>query len=190
MLMAPFFGLPLPLTALQILWINLVTDGLPGLALSIEPTEKDTMQRPPIDPRKGIFSAGLGIYITWVGLLMGGISLALGIWGWKTGNPYWSTMVFTTITLSQMGHALAVRSENRSLFKVGLFSNKAMLAAVGSTLVLQLLITYLPPLQEIFNTKSLPPLELVLSLGLSLVVFLAVEAQKMIKRKKDKSNLQ
>ncbi len=190
MLMAPFFGLPLPLTALQILWINLVTDGLPGLALSIEPTEKDAMQRPPIDPRKGIFSEGLGIYITWVGLLMGGVSLGLGVWGWMTGNPYWSTMVFTTITLSQMGHALAVRSENRSLFEVGLFSNKAMLVAVGSTLVLQLLITYLPPLQEIFNTKSLPPLELVLSLGLSLVVFLAVEAQKMIKRKKDKSNLQ
>ena len=181
MLMAPFFGLPLPLTALQILWINLVTDGLPGLALSIEPTEKDAMQRPPIDPRKGIFSAGLGFYITWVGLLMGGVSLALGIWGWMTGNPYWSTMVFTTITLSQMGHALAVRSENRSLFEIGLFSNKAMLAAVGSTLVLQLLITYLPSLQEIFNTKSLPPLELALSLGLSLVVFLAVETDKWLK---------
>ena len=184
MLMAPFFGLPLPLTALQILWINLVTDGLPGLALSIEPTEKDAMQRPPIDPRKGIFSAGLGIYITWVGLLMGGVSLGVGIWGWMTGNPYWGTMVFTTITLSQMGHALAVRSENRSLFEQGLFSNKAMLAAVGSTLILQLLITYLPPLQEIFNTKPLPPLELALSLGLSLVVFLAVEAEKWIKRRK------
>jgi len=184
MLFAPFFGLPLPLTALQILWINLVTDGLPGLALSIEPTEKDAMQRPPVDPRKGIFSEGLGIYITWVGLLMGGVSLGLGVWGWMTGNPYWSTMVFTTITLSQMGHALAVRSENHSLFELGLLSNKAMLAAVVSTLVLQLLITYVGPLQEIFNTKPLPPLELALSLGLSLVVFLAVEAEKWIKRRK------
>ncbi len=188
MLMAPFFGLPLPLTALQILWINLVTDGLPGLALSIEPTEKDAMQRPPVDPRKGIFSAGLGIYITWVGLLMGGVSLGLGVWGWKTGNPFWGTMVFTTITLSQMGHALAVRSENRSLFEQGLFSNKAMLVAVGSTLVLQLLITYIGPLQEIFNTKPLPPLELALSLGLSLVVFLAVEAEKWLKRRKFQIN--
>ena len=187
MLVAPFFGLPLPLTALQILWINLVTDGLPGLALSIEPTEKDAMQRPPVDPRKGIFSAGLGIYITWVGLLMGGVSLGLGVWGWTTGNPYWSTMVFTTITLSQMGHALAVRSENRSLFEQGLFSNKAMLVAVGSTLILQLLITYLPSLQEIFNTKALPPLELALSLSLSLVVFLVVEAEKWIKRKRNHS---
>ena len=183
MLFAPFFGLPLPLTALQILWINLVTDGLPGLALSIEPTEKDAMQRPPIEPGKGIFSGGLGIYITWVGLLMGAVSLGLGIWGYMTGNPYWGTMVFTTITLSQMGHALAVRSEKRSLFEQGLFSNKAMLAAVGSTLVLQLLITYLPPMQEIFATKALPLRELILSLGLSLVVFIAVEIEKWFKRK-------
>jgi Ca2+-transporting ATPase len=184
MLFAPFFGLPLPLTALQILWINLVTDGLPGLALSIEPTEKDAMQRPPIEPTKGIFSGGLGIYITWVGLLMGGVSLAVGIWGYSTGNPYWGTMVFTTITLSQMGHALAVRSENRSLFEQGLLSNKPMLAAVGSTLILQLLITYLPAAQEIFSTKALPPRELILSLGLSLVVFIAVEIEKLIKRNK------
>jgi Ca2+-transporting ATPase len=186
MLLAPFFGLPLPLTALQILWINLVTDGLPGLALSIEPTEKDAMQRPPIDPRKGIFSGGLGIYITWVGLLMGLVSLGVGIWGYLTDNPYWNTMVFTTITLSQMGHALAVRSENRSLFEQGLLSNKAMLVAVGSTLVLQLLITYLPPLQDIFNTKALPLPELILSLGLSVVVFIAVEVEKLIKRNRKK----
>jgi len=184
MLFAPFFGLPLPLTALQILWINLVTDGLPGLALSIEPTEKDTMQRPPVDPKKGIFSDGLGIYITWVGLLMGAVSLGLGVWGWMTGNPYWNTMIFTTITLSQMGHALATRSENRSLFELGLFSNKAMLGAVGSTLILQLLLTYLPPLQKIFNTRALPPLELSLSLSLSLVVFIAVEVEKWIKKRK------
>jgi Ca2+-transporting ATPase len=99
-------------------------------------------------------------------------------------------MVFTTITLSQMGHALAVRSENRSLFEQGLFSNKAMLVAVGSTLILQILITYLPQLQEIFNTKSLPPLELALSLGLSLVVFMAVETEKWIKRIKANSKHQ
>ena len=182
MLLAPFFGLPLPLTALQILWINLVTDGLPGLALSIEPTEKDTMDRPPINPRQGIFAEGLGVYITWVGLLMGLVSLGIGIWGWQTGNPYWSTMVFTTITLSQMGHALAVRSDTRSLFQQGLLSNKAMLFAVLSTFVLQLLLTYWAPLQEIFNTKPLPPFELALSLILSLVVFAAVEIEKMIRR--------
>jgi Ca2+-transporting ATPase len=185
MLLAPFFGLPLPLTALQILWINLVTDGLPGLALSVEPTEKDTMKRPPIDSKKSIFSGGLSIHIGWVGLLMGLVSLGIGYWGWQTNNPYWSTMVFTTLTLSQMGHALAVRSDNRSLFQQGLFSNKVMLAAVSSTFVLQMMITYWPSMNTIFKTQPLPMFELALSLGLSLVVFLAVELEKWFKRSRN-----
>jgi Ca2+-transporting ATPase len=182
MLLAPFFGLPLPLTALQILWINLVTDGLPGLALSVEPTEKDTMRRPPIDSNKSIFSGGLGAHIGWVGTLMGLVSLGIGFWGWQTGNPYWSTMVFTTLTLSQMGHALAVRSDHWSLFQQGLLTNKLMLAAVTLTFGLQMWITYSPSMNVIFQTQPLPAFELVLSLGLSLVVFLAVEVEKWIKR--------
>jgi Ca2+-transporting ATPase len=183
MLLAPFFGLPLPLTALQILWINLVTDGFPGLALSVEPTEKGTMKRPPIAPDIGIFAGGLGRHIIWVGLLMGLVALGIGIWGWQTGNPYWSTMVFTTLTLSQMGHALAVRSDERSLFEQGISTNKAMLAAVSTTFALQLLITYWAPMQDIFKTLPLPPLELGISLGLSLVVFVAVEVEKFFKRR-------
>jgi Ca2+-transporting ATPase len=183
MLLAPFFGLPLPLTALQILWINLVTDGLPGLALSVEPTEKDAMKRAPIDIKKSIFSGGLSIHIVWVGLLMGLVSLGIGFWGWQTGNPYWSTMVFTTLTLSQMGHALAVRSDNQSFFKQGVFSNKLMVAAVTLTFGLQMMITYWTPMNEIFKTQPLPLPELGLSLGLSLVVFLAVEVEKWFKRR-------
>ncbi|MEJ2510428.1 MAG: cation-translocating P-type ATPase [Anaerolineales bacterium] len=186
MLLAPFFGMPLPLTALQILWINLVTDGLPGLALSVEPTEKDTMKRPPIDIKKSIFSGGLNTHIVWVGLLMGLVSLGIGFWGWQTGNPYWSTMVFTTLTLSQMGHALAVRSDKRSLFTQGIFSNKLMVIAVSLTFVLQMAITYWAPMNEIFKTQPLPLPELGLSLGLSLVVFLAVELEKWFKRRGDK----
>lgn len=182
MLLAPFFGLPLPLTALQILWINLVTDGLPGLALSVEPTEKDTMKRPPIDAKQNLFSGGLSFHIAWVGLLMGLVSLGIGYWGWKTNNPYWGTMVFTTLTLSQMGHALAIRSDKRSLFDQGLFTNKAMLMAVSVTFVLQMMITYWPMMNDIFKTKPLPVYELSVSLGLSLVVFMAVEIEKMIKR--------
>ncbi|MEJ2758582.1 MAG: HAD-IC family P-type ATPase, partial [Anaerolineales bacterium] len=182
MLLAPFFGMPLPLTALQILWINLVTDGLPGLALSVEPTEADTMKRPPIDIKKSIFSQGLSTHIAWVGPLMGLVSLGVGFWGWQTGNPYWMTMVFTTLTLSQMGHALAVRSDIRSLFSQGLFSNKVMLLAVSLTFGLQMLITYWTPMNEIFKTQPLPLRELTISLGLSLVVFIAVEIEKTFKR--------
>ena len=181
-LLAPFFGMPIPLTALQILWINLVTDGLPGLGLSVEPTEKDTMKRPPIDTNKSIFSGGLTTHIVWVGLLMGLVSLGVGFWGYQTGNPYWSTMVFTTLTLSQMGHALAVRSDLRSLFSQGLLSNKLILTAVTLTFGLQMMITYWEPMNEIFNTQPLPMKELIISLGLSLVVFIGVEIEKWVKR--------
>ena len=172
------------MTALQILWINLVTDGLPGLALSVEPSEKDTMNRPPINNKQSIFSGGLSIHIMWVGALIGLVSLATGYGAWIRGNSYWSTMVFTTLTLSQMGHALAVRSDIRSLFKQGLFSNRLMVASVVLTFGLQMMITYWTPLNDIFNTQQLPARELGISLGASVLVFLAVEIEKGFKRRK------
>ncbi|MFN2166882.1 MAG: cation-translocating P-type ATPase, partial [Anaerolineae bacterium] len=109
MLLAPLAGMPLPLLPLQILWINLVTDGLPGLALGVEPPEPDTMNRPPHHPQENIFGRGLGRHVIWVGLLMGLVSLGMGYWTWRAGWANWQTMIFTTLTLSQMGHALAVR---------------------------------------------------------------------------------
>jgi Ca2+-transporting ATPase len=187
MLFAPFIGMPLPLTALQILWINLVTDGLPGLALSVEQTEKNTMKRPPISINKRIFSSDFNAHIIGVGILMGMVSLGIGYWGWKTENPYWSTMLFTTLTLSQMGHVLAVRSDVRSLFEQGLFSNKLMVSAVLLTLGLQMLITYWSPMNDIFSTQQLPIKELAISLVASLIVFWAVEAEKWFKRKQRSS---
>jgi len=187
MLFAPFLGMPLPLSALQILWINLVTDGLPGLALSLERAEENTMRRPPHSPKESILARGMGRHILWVGLLMGLVSLGVGLWGWMSGNPYWQTMVFTTLTLSQMGHALAIRSEHTSLFKQGLFSNRALVGAVFLTFVLQMLVIYWRPLQAIFDTLPLPPLELAISFVLSLTVFLAVEVEKWFKRRQMKT---
>jgi Ca2+-transporting ATPase len=178
MLLAPFLGMPLPLLPLQILWINLVTDGLPGLALTIEPPEENTMRRPPYDPQESLFGRGMGRQILWIGLLMGLVSLGMGFWAWQTGRKDWQTMLFTTITLSQMGNALAIRSERESLFQIGLLSNKAMLGAVLLTFILQMAVVYVPFLQELFNTVSLPLTDLVISLGLSAVVFVAVELEK------------
>jgi Ca2+-transporting ATPase len=180
MLLAPFLGMPLPLLPLQILWINLVTDGLPGLALTLEPAERGTMRRPPYQPQESIFGRGLGRDILWVGLLMALVSLALGIWGWSVGNPAWQTMVFTTLTLSQLGNALALRSEGDSLFRIGLWSNRAMLATVLLTFGLQLAVVYLPFLQAIFKTQALSPRDLVISLVLSTVVFWGIEIRKVI----------
>jgi len=184
MLFGPLLGMPLPLTALQILWINLVTDGLPGLALAVEPAEHGTMRRPPYPPSQSIFARGMSRYILWVGLLMGLVSLALGYWAWISGRPAWQTMVFTTLTLSQMGNVLAVRSGRESLFKIGLLTNKPLLGAVALTFVLQLAVIYWKPLQEIFSTQALTAFELALCLGLSTITFWAVEIEKYVRRRR------
>jgi Ca2+-transporting ATPase len=184
MLLAPFFGMPLPLTPLQILWVNLVTDGLPGLALTIEPAERNTMQRPPYHPKENIFGRGMGRDILWIGLLMGLISLGSGLIFWNANNPAWQTIIFTTITLSQMGNALATRSNRDLLVEIGPLSNKPLISAVLFTLVLQIAIIYVPFLQGVFKTTALSPVELAISLGLSLVVFLCVEFSKWILRKR------
>jgi Ca2+-transporting ATPase len=181
MLLAPLAGMPLPLLPLQILWINLVTDGLPGLALGVEPPERDTMRRPPHHPQENIFGRGLGRHVAWVGLLMGLVSLGMGYWMWRTGWDNWQTMLFTTLTLSQMGHALAVRSRD-SLFKVGLLSNRALLGAVLLTFALQMAVVYVPFLQNLFKTDALSLGELLLSLVLSTVVFWGVELEKWLMR--------
>jgi Ca2+-transporting ATPase len=136
MLIAPLIGMPFALLPLQILWVNLVTDGLPGLALSVEPAEKNVMRRPPYPPDENVFGRGMARQILWVGILMGFVSLGLGYYYWSQGNPNWQTIVFTTLTLSQMGNALALRSSRESLFKIGVLSNKSLLNAVLLTLVL------------------------------------------------------
>jgi Ca2+-transporting ATPase len=127
MLIAPFLGMPLPMTAAQILWINLVTDGLPGLALAVEESEKGIMQRPPWNPKESIFSRGMGWRIIWIGILMGLISLGIGYIYWLDDpDGVWQTMIFTTLVLAQMGNAMAIRSNTESVFKIGLFSNRLM----------------------------------------------------------------
>jgi Ca2+-transporting ATPase len=184
MLVAPFLGMPLPLLPLQILWVNLVTDGLPGLALTVEPAERDIMQRSPYHPKENIFGRGMGRHILWVGLLMGLVSLAMGLWFWNAGNPAWQTMVFTTLTLSQMGHAMAIRSGRESLFTSGLLSNKPLLGAVLLTFALQMAVVYLPFLQETFGTIALSLSELSISLTMSTIVFFGVELEKKWLRQK------
>lgn len=180
--LAPFLGLPIPLLPIHILWINLVTDGLPGLALAAEPEEKGIMKRPPRHPQESIFAHGLGAHIIWVGLLMGGVSLLMQAWALKTGHAHWQTMVFTVLCLSQMGHVLAIRSERESLFSQGLFSNKPLLWAFALTFILQMATIYAPFLNPVFKTEPLTRAELMLTLALSSIVFFAVELEKWWKR--------
>jgi Ca2+-transporting ATPase len=181
--LAPFLGLPIPLLPIHILWINLVTDGLPGLALAAEPVEKDVMDRPPRHPRESIFAHGLGGHVLWVGLLMGFVCILTQAWAVTAGRSSWQTMVFTVLCLSQMGNVLAVRSEKETLFSLGLRSNKPLLGAVLLTFALQMATIYVPFMNRIFKTTPLSPFELAVVLLLSGVVFVAVETEKVLRKR-------
>jgi Ca2+-transporting ATPase len=185
-LLAPIFGLPIPLLPIHILWINLVTDGLPGLALAAEPHEKGIMERPPRAPKESIFSGGLGYFIVWVGLAMGAAALITQAAAIRLGDTPWQTMVFTVLCFAQMGNALAVRSEKESLFKQGLLSNTPLLGAVLLTVVLQLMLIYVPFLQPIFKTEALSAAELATAIVVSSSVFWLVEIEKWVKRRRDR----
>ncbi|MDO8356642.1 MAG: calcium-translocating P-type ATPase, PMCA-type [Nitrospirota bacterium] len=176
--LAPFLGMPIPLLPIHILWINLVTDGLPGLALAVEPEERGLMERPPRPPRESIFADGMWQDILWIGLLMGGVTLVTQAWAYRTGHAHWQTMVFTVLTLSQMGNVLALRSERASFFQLGPWSNLPLLGAVVLTFVLQMGTIYIPALNPIFKTEPLDLDELLLCLALSSIVFIAVEIEK------------
>ena len=183
MLIGPLLGMPLPLLPLQILWMNLVTDGFPALALGVEAAERNVMQRPPYPPAESIFSRGVGRTIVWVGVLMGAVSLLMGYLDWRVGDPSWQTMVFTTLTLSQLGLALAMRSERDSVFQIGFFSNRAMIGAVALTFFFQLALIYVPFLRELFELERLSMTDLGISLVASTVVFWAVEVEKWWRRR-------
>jgi Ca2+-transporting ATPase len=183
--LAPLVGLPIPLLPIHILWINLVTDSLPALALSVEPAEGDVMGRPPRHPKESIFADGLGLHAIWVGLLMAGVILFVQTWSISTGHAHWQTMVFTVLCITQLGHVLAIRSEKESLFTIGLFSNNYLLGAVALTFILQMATIYVPALNPVFKTEPLTLNELTLTIALSSIVFFAVEIEKWWKRKKD-----
>ncbi|MDD2675569.1 MAG: cation-translocating P-type ATPase [Flavobacterium sp.] len=181
--LAPFFGLPIPLLAIHILWINLVTDGLPGLALASEPSEINIMKRPPRNPIESIFSNGMAIHILWVGFLMGVVTIGMQAYAIHVANSHWQTMAFTVLCFSQLGHVMVIRSGQDSIFKIGFFSNKPMIGALLITVSLQLMIVYTPFFNDIFKTQPLTLYELLITLAVSSVVFWAVEIEKWIKNR-------
>ena len=188
---APLIGLgSVPLTPLQILWMNLVTDGLPALALAVEPPEPDVMRRPPFSPRESIFARGLGSYMVRIGIIFAIITIALMWWafqhthapGYPRDPETWKTMVFTTLCLAQMGHALAVRSNSRLTIELNPFTNLFLLGAVTITTALQLLLIYVPPLRNFFNLHYLSLEELWICIGFSALMFVWVELEKLFIR--------
>ncbi|MEE3716102.1 cation-translocating P-type ATPase [Tumidithrix elongata RA019] len=184
---SPFLGLPdVPLTPLQILWMNLVTDGLPALALAVEPAEPDIMQRPPFNPKESIFARGLGWYIIRIGIVFGLLTILLMETAYNSTDPswhqHWKSIVFTTLCIAQMGHALACRSNSKLLIELNPFSNPYLLTSVVFTTVLQLALLYVPMLQRFFGTEPLSLVELAVCFGFSLLILVWVEMEKLVIR--------
>ncbi len=189
-----------PLTPLQILWMNLVTDGLPALALAVEPPEPDVMKRPPFSPKESIFARGLGWYMIRIGIIFAIITIILMNWayyhthgGAGSANGLdperWKTMVFTTLCIAQMGHAIAIRSNNQLTIQINPFSNPYLLAAVVLTTILQLMLVYVPPLRAFFGTHFISLPELGICLGFSALMFVWVELEKLFFKAIGKKNV-
>ena len=179
LLLGPLIGLPVALLPIHILWINLVSDGLPAISLSFEKAEANIMHRPPRPPGQSIFGNGRGMHMIWVGMLMAGVTLTAQSWAIRNGL-HWQTIVFNVLCLSQMGHVLAIRSERLSFFSRRMFSNPALLFSVGIAFVLQAMATYVPALHRVFQTQALSMKEFVFVGLASSVVFLAVEMEKLV----------
>lgn len=181
-LLAPFLGMPLPLLPLQILWINLLADGILALSLSVEPAERQIMRRAPFNPRESIFGRGVGNGIIWIGSFLGITLLCVGYHYWRLGLASWQTMVFCTLAFSRISIAQAVRSDQDSLFKIGVLSNRPALVAVIVTFIGQLAVVYIPFFQQMFKTIPLSYFDLAVSLGLSILIFCCVELKKILSR--------
>jgi Ca2+-transporting ATPase len=177
MFLAPLLGLPVPLLPAQILWINLVTDGLPAVALGLEPADGDAMRRRPRPAGESILAGGLWQHAVGVGLFMAAVTLPLQAMTRASGWP-WQTMVFATLALLQLGLALAMRSEHESAFKLGVTTNPWLAGAVAISAAAQLAVIYLGPLQTAFHTEALTAVQLATVIILSSSAFVAVEIEK------------
>ena len=184
MIIGPLLGMPLPLLPLQILWMNLVTDGLPALALGVEPAEDDVMKRPPRSATESIFGGGTTQFIVIFGLILSVVALVPGFLLEMDGDVAWQSVVFTVLIFGQLGLALEVRAEKRSLLSIGLMGNRAMLGAVAIGVIAHMLILYVPFLQEVFGTVALDAAHLAVAIAGTLLVMATVEVYKVFLRKK------
>src|SRR5512133_280150 len=154
-LLLPFLGLPNPLTPLQLLWLNLLTDGLLGLGLGVERPEPDVMNRPPISPSAQIFDRRMIRHTLLTGGMIGLTTILLTRHYWAS-HPAgtWQTVLFTSLAFAQIGQALALRSTSHSFFRIGCFSNPLLLSMVAAVIILQAVVVFLPAMQSIFRTTS------------------------------------
>jgi Ca2+-transporting ATPase len=177
MLAGPFLGLPLPLLPAQILWVNLLTHGLPGVALGSEPADPDAMRHPPRPPAESVLGAGLWQRIVRVGVVIAAVTLGVGVWGHATGRP-WQSMAFFALGATQ----LAVAAGSR--VRPGTLANPSLLAAIAAALGLQFAGLYLPFLNDLLKTKPLTVTDLLIVCGFSTLGYAAVRLDRIVHRDK------
>jgi len=182
MMLCPLLGMPLPLLPLQILWINLLTDGLPALALGVEPAEGDAMRRPPRPPSEAVLTRNSWAYVLGVGAVLSVLCLGVALSLYRAEDASWRTALFTTLTFAQMAHVLAIRSRRETLLRRGLLTNRPLLLAVAGTVILQLAVVYVPTMQGIFRTVPLPPRALGLCAAASVALLLVLDGGKYVLR--------
>jgi P-type Ca2+ transporter type 2C len=170
-------GTAIAFLPLQLLWLNLMTDGLLGLSMGVEPAEKHVMQRPPHSPSDSIWANGLGRRTAWVGTVIGVVTLGLGFGYYAADLEQWQTIMFTTLAFMQIGQAFATRSSTQSLREIGWRSNPVMLGIAGLVAALQLLAVY-TPLREFLDLESLSAVDLAVCIVAGIGLLALVEAVK------------
>ena len=188
MLIAILAGFPLPLVATQILWMNLITDGFPPMALSVESITPDIMQRPPRGRKEGFFTRRALFFGIGIGALIAIQGLIAFLYGLNTSLVKGQTMVFCLITISEMFNAFNWRSDRVSLFKLGFFTNKPLISAVIITVLLQILVVYAPFLQKPFNTTPINLTDWFLIVLLGSTTFIFMEGVKFIEKRRRQNN--
>jgi Ca2+-transporting ATPase len=171
------------LLPLQLLWLNLMTDGLLGLSIGTEPAQSNTMRRPPNRPTDGVWSGGLGRRTAWIGVLIGFLALALGIAYHEAGEPHWQTIIFTSLALLQVAQALATRSERDSIFSASWRTNRPMLAAVALVVSLQLAALY-TPLRHFLDLQPLDAVDLAVCAAAGAGLIAVLELAKWRRRRR------
>jgi len=185
MLFAVLIGLPLPLLPIQILWMNLVTDGFPALALAVDPKSPDLMKQPPRRPDARLLDGGTLLAIGAQGLVLGAISLgafAYSLYGLHQEVDQARTVAFTVMVFAQLVHAFNCRSERLSLFQVGLWTNRPLLLAFSLSLGIQIAVLTVPAAAPIFKIAPLPFEDWIMMGALGLLPFFIMELTKALRR--------
>jgi Ca2+-transporting ATPase len=183
MLVASLAGLPAPFVPLQLLWINLVTDGLPALALVMDPPDPDVLERPPRRPDEPMLGRFEWTRIVLMGLLEASVTLGVFLWALRTRSVLEArSLAFGTVVFAELFRAFSARHPTKILWEVGLFTNLRLLGVVALSVLLQIGLDYVPAAQSLFQIEALPPPSMALALGAGLVPVTVIELVKLGRR--------